>query len=420
MKTPVFFLLFYLSVQSLYAQHKKASVLFIGNSYTYVNNLPLLLDSMANAGGDTLIWDMSAPGGYTLQMHSAYSVTLSKIQSQQWDYVVLQEQSQLPSFEPESVDSTTIPYALILDSLIHANNPCTQTVFYETWGRKYGDASNCNFYPPVCTYEGMQQRLLESYKLMADTCHAVVAPVGEAFRKSIAADSAVNLYQADYSHPSLEGSFLAASVFYNIIFHKSALGNSFDPGVTQLPASAFQLFAQEVVRDSLNFWNLGIYEPWAEFTWHETVSCNVEFYAGSNMSFSHYWNFGDTTFSAASNPVHHYMHSGNWNVTHVVYNACAGDTFMLTNNVVCLDGIDEYDANTFELYPDPAGKMLYVEAAGGISIYNLTGKQVLAILPADSGTKTDIDVSSLPEGIYFLNIMDQYGHFSARKFVIAR
>ena len=197
MKSGILYWLFFLAATGLSAQHKKVSVLFIGNSYTYVNNLSLLVDSIVTAGGDTLDWDVSALGGYTLKMHAADVNTIAKINQQQWDYVVLQEQSQLPSFPPASVDMDVIPYALFLDSVIHANNSCTQIVFYETWGRKYGDASNCAFYPPLCTYDGMQQRLLESYKLMADTCHGIVAPVGEAFRNCIAYDSTVNLYQSE-------------------------------------------------------------------------------------------------------------------------------------------------------------------------------------------------------------------------------
>ncbi|MBL0050314.1 MAG: hypothetical protein IPP29_01710 [Bacteroidetes bacterium] len=65
--------------------------------------------------------------------------------------------------------------------MIKANNACTKTIFYMTWGRKYGDGSNCASYPPVCTYAGMQQRLKESYLLFSDTCKAVAAPVGIAF-----------------------------------------------------------------------------------------------------------------------------------------------------------------------------------------------------------------------------------------------
>ncbi len=419
------FLFLLLIAQSSFSQHKKISVLFIGNSYTYVNNLPLLVDSLAAAAGDTLEWDMSAPGGYTFQMHSVDVTTLSKINQQPWDYVVLQEQSQLPSLDPDSVDSTTIPYALLLDSLILANDSCTQIVFYETWGRKYGDAANCAAYPPVCTYSGMQQRLLESYKLMADTCHAIVAPVGEAFRTCIAFDSTTELYQADLSHPSLNGSFLAASVFYNIFFHKSANGNTYDPGVTQQPAYMFHLFAHQTVEDSLNFFNLGINEPWAEFRWHQIGGAGpVYFSQFSNSTFTHIWNFGDSTTSSDPNPVHQYTYSHYFPVYHIVYNQCDTDSFFLANNIVFpYSGTEEFSTSRFRIYPNPTKEILMISglsnSRASIEINNVIGEKILS-LQTNSINELPLNVSKLPEGIYFLRINDEREHFSSLKFTIIR
>ena len=71
----------------VYSQQKK-EVLFIGNSYTYVNDLPTLVEQIALTFGDTLIHDSSTPGGANFSMHSANSQTISKINQQQWDYVV--------------------------------------------------------------------------------------------------------------------------------------------------------------------------------------------------------------------------------------------------------------------------------------------------------------------------------------------
>ena len=205
---------------------KKIRVLFVGNSYTYVNNLPLLISNLGLATGDSMYYDSSAPGGYTFFNHTTDVNTLAKISVGNWDYVVLQAQSQEPSFSPTQVSSQTLPFAVKLDTLIKHYNPCATTVFYETWGRKNGDVSNCQFYPPVCTYLGMQNRLKASYKLFADSCRALMAPAGEAFRLSIATQPTLNLYQADDSHPSLEGSFLTAAVFYEMLFKKSVLSNT--------------------------------------------------------------------------------------------------------------------------------------------------------------------------------------------------
>ena len=283
--------------------NKKLKVLFLGNSYTYVNNLPQLIRDLALANGDTLIFDSNCPGGYTLYNHFTNTTSIAKINSQPWDYVVLQAQSQEPSFPPSQVATQTLPYAIKLDSIVRQNDSCSQTVFFETWGRKFGDASNCPFYPPICTYTSMQDRLKESYKLFADTCHALMSPAGEAWRKSIALDSTLNLYQSDNSHPHILGSYLTACVFYEVLFNKSVIGNSFTSGIAAATVSFLQQIAHGVVNDSLVVWNIGTYNPCGVTTSIINLAVEHDFKlfpnpAGStlNLSFSNEWRIKSYTY----------------------------------------------------------------------------------------------------------------------------
>lgn len=251
----------YFITYSFAQSHQKRKVLFLGNSYTYVNNLPQLIYDIALANGDTLVFDSNCPGGHTFNNHFNNATSLSKINAQAWDCVILQAQSQEPSFSPTQVAAQTLPYAIKLDSLIKNNNACTETVFYETWGRKNGDASNCGSYPPICTYIGMQNRLRASYKLFADTTHGIMSPAGEAWRKSIDQNPTLELYSSDQSHPSLEGSYLTACVFYETLFHKSVLSNTYTAGVSSINVTYLQQIAHDVVNDSLLTWNIGKYNP---------------------------------------------------------------------------------------------------------------------------------------------------------------
>jgi hypothetical protein len=88
---------------NLYSQSKK--VLFIGNSYTGVNNLPQLVYDVAISVGDTLIFDKHTPGGNRLMNHATNPTALAKINSNDWDHVVLQGQSQEPSFPDAQVET---------------------------------------------------------------------------------------------------------------------------------------------------------------------------------------------------------------------------------------------------------------------------------------------------------------------------
>jgi Secretion system C-terminal sorting domain len=240
---------------------KKINVLFLGNSYTYVNNLPQLIKDIANANGDTLLYDSNCIGGYTFENHFNDVTSCAKIKAQAWNFVVLQAQSQEPSFSPGQVAAQTLPFAIKLDSLVKRANICAQSVFFETWGRKNGDASNCAAYPPICTYVGMQDRLRASYKLFADTTHTLMSPVGEAWRKSIANKPSLELYSTDESHPVIEGSYLAACVFYEVLFRKSVVANSYMAGLTATNVAFLQQVAHSVVNDSLLVWNIGKYIP---------------------------------------------------------------------------------------------------------------------------------------------------------------
>ena len=88
------FCLLFSGVQSK-AQQKR-NVLFLGNSYTAVNNLPQLVHDVAISTGDTLIFDSNMPGGFTLEAHSLNTTSQNKIKVGNWNYVVIQGQSQEP------------------------------------------------------------------------------------------------------------------------------------------------------------------------------------------------------------------------------------------------------------------------------------------------------------------------------------
>jgi hypothetical protein len=295
---------------------EKRKILFIGNSYTYVNDLPGTLSALATSMGDTLNFDSNAIGGATLQTHCTNAATLAKLQIPGWDYVVIQAQSQEPSFDPTQVAVETYPYAKTLDSLVHVSNPCAETIFFMTWGRKNGDASNCAAYPPICTYAGMQQRLRESYLEMASNNAASCAPVGVAWKNFRDLYPSVELYNADESHPSVNGTYLAACTFYSSLYHKSSVGSSYIlSGVSATDAANIQSLASQTVLDSLESWQQHGSLPKAAFQ-SSSTGLLASFTNTSMRSIDYSWNFGDATPSVNTvNPTHTYSAPGTYLVT---------------------------------------------------------------------------------------------------------
>jgi hypothetical protein len=329
------------------AQQKK-EVLFIGNSYTYVNDLPNLVKEIALSFGDTLIHDSSTPGGANFNGHSSSAQTLAKINQQQWDYVVLQAQSQELSFSPFQVASDSYPYAEILVDSIFANSSCTEPLFFMTWGRKYGDQSNCQFYPPVCTYLGMQQRLRESYLDMTFTHNTSCSPVGMAWKKSIEIDSTLNLYSSDNSHPSIYGSYLAACTFYASIFKKSAVGSTYWPNaIDSASAYILQQIGSSTVLDSLGVWNVFN----ADFGFQQ-YNDSISFINLSSNYESVFWDFGDGITSTDENPTHKFTLNGSYTVilTAITNAACIEDTQTISITVNINTVIDELKVPNQLLY----------------------------------------------------------------------
>ena len=213
-------------------------VLFIGNSYTYVNDLPLMFKELSTSLGRTVYTEMSAPGGYSLEQHLTNPETMLKISKGNWSYVVLQEQSQMPTIEYYRY-SSTYPSARKLDSIIKSYN--SNTMFFMTWGRGYGGIqcidTSCS--PPFMNFSHMQDTLSSSYNKIANELNDQVSPVGNVWRQSVNTDSSIILWDSDFSHPSLAGSYLTACVFYSKIFHSSSTGSNYYGGL--LPGTALYL-----------------------------------------------------------------------------------------------------------------------------------------------------------------------------------
>ena len=219
-------------------------VLFIGNSYTYVNDLPNTFARLAAAGGHKVETGMAASGGWTLAMHANSPETLAKLRSSQWDFVVLQEQSEIPSMEASRLHAM-YPAArtLVQDVRDHHAVP----LFFMTWGHRAGLKES-----GLADYESMQAQLDQGYTGIAKELKVQAVPVGDAWRQVKRTSASLELWQADGSHPTVQGTFLAACVFYAAIFHEHAVGLTYSADLDAEIARPLQEVADEVVAKEKN------------------------------------------------------------------------------------------------------------------------------------------------------------------------
>lgn len=392
-------LLIVVTTLSIHAQTKK-KVLFIGNSYTFVNNLPQMIKDLALPLGDTLVFDQSVFGGYFFQSHCNNPQTWSKIKSQQWDAVVLQAQSQEPSWDLWQVMQDTYPFAKQLTDSVKAHNACTEVIFYMTWGRQNGDASNCANVPAVCTYTGMQARLRESYMLFKTDFKTAVAPVGVAWKKVRQNLPLINLYDPDQSHPSVAGSYLAACVFYSNIFQKTAVGSSYLATLSATVASQLQTYGSTTVLDSLNLWGVGSSKPKVDFTFAPTGSNTYQFTNQTLYANSYNWSFGSTL----QNPTYTFPNAGVNSVTLSATNACTTTTKV---KQVIITGIAKHASQlNFSSYFNE--NTLYLsglnEDTYNLQITSIDGKCVYSNTLNSNVSEQKVIINDLPKGMYVINL----------------
>jgi len=182
-------------------------VLFIGNSLTYTNQIPLIFQSLVlenNPNQQLKITEVVA-SGLTLEEHWQDG-TAARIISQQgpWNYVVLQEQSSRSWWDP---DKTAIYFRLFEEQIKRAG---AKTILFETW----------------CDEQEMQyhEALRLKFQTLVSKTHSPVAPVGDAWILAKRQCPDAQLYQGDGHHPSLTGAYLAACVFYGKLLGKSPEG----------------------------------------------------------------------------------------------------------------------------------------------------------------------------------------------------
>ncbi|MFV1948347.1 MAG: hypothetical protein ACC633_00250, partial [Anaerolineales bacterium] len=114
---------------------EQIDVLFIGNTYTSSNGLPDMFERMARSDGYRVQVAMVTPGGWTLTDHLLSAVTLEKIRGNEWEFVVLQEQSVIPSLV-DTRERQMYPAVRQLHDEIKTVG--ADTILFMTWGRRNG------------------------------------------------------------------------------------------------------------------------------------------------------------------------------------------------------------------------------------------------------------------------------------------
>ena len=187
-----------------------ARVLLVGNSYTHFHGLARQIEKLAASAGTPLRVDAVAHGGYSLRMHWVKSAARARIASGGYRYVVLQDHSLRPVDHLDEFDDYGERFARA------AISAGAKPVLYQTWPREPSSRFYVERASPRSAGE-MAAQLDRAYSAHAAREGALLAPVGRAFTRAIAAHPELALYGRDGTHPSWAGSYLAACVLYGTL-----------------------------------------------------------------------------------------------------------------------------------------------------------------------------------------------------------
>jgi hypothetical protein len=201
-------------------------VLFIGNSLTYVNDLPGLVGALADSAGVTrpFWYRVVANPDFSLEDHWATGAARAAIESREWDVIVLQ---QGPSSLPEN-------QVHLRDWSVRFAEPIraagARPALYMVW--------------PESSRRTAFTAVSDAYTGAAQAVDGLLFPVGRAWLLAWERDDDLALYGFDGFHPSVLGTWLAALVLLDRLYENvniDALPATIrrrEGQVTSIPASA--------------------------------------------------------------------------------------------------------------------------------------------------------------------------------------
>ena len=176
---------------------KDLSILFIGNSHTYFNDMPLMVKDRADDDGFNCRVTMLAHPGWFLSQHVEEPEVRFNILYGGYDYVVLQEHA-----HPFGPEEGFLNAAIILNKMIREAG--STPVIYECWSQK--------------NEPEMQDHMNEVHKHIADEIKALLAPVGENWWDYKHSWPDLEMYADDGAHASPAGSDFAAKYIWETIY----------------------------------------------------------------------------------------------------------------------------------------------------------------------------------------------------------
>ncbi len=179
-------------------QDSVVTMLFVGNSLTYTNDLPALVTTVAGKNKITVTTEMLAFPNYALEDHWNDGKMQELLAKNEYDFVVVQQ-------GPSSQDEGRL---MLLNYGQKIKELCDQyqskLAFFMVW--------------PAVSNNRHFDGVIKNYRDAATSTNSILCPVGEVWHAHIKKTQDLSYYGPDGFHPSPEGSKKAAQIIVESLF----------------------------------------------------------------------------------------------------------------------------------------------------------------------------------------------------------
>ncbi len=181
----------------------RQTVLFIGNSLTFVHDIPYLTRRLAHDQGVELFVDAATYPAFELSQHLEHGPTMDKLKSRRWDYVVIQEGSRPVAYFQEESREAMQRFVPLLRQ--HSQRVILYSILSGTWSKD------------------LRENAAQFHACAAEELGWELAPVSAVWNKVQMRWPQFPIFDPDNHHPGPGGALLAAAIFDQIISARPGL-----------------------------------------------------------------------------------------------------------------------------------------------------------------------------------------------------
>ncbi len=250
--------------------------MFVGNSTTYFNGIPIKFKGLCQAAGVEVVVDYCTNGSAFLSEfadanHERGKKFRNMLNAKEYDYVVLQDAAGAGYNSMEKAVGTMLP-------LIEANG--ATALLYMRYSNDLDPETRVgSFYKHYLNYSRLSAKYGLDY-----------APVAGAFLKCIENHSEINLFADDGGHHSYEGSYLAACTWLYSYLGIDPRGNTYTANLPDATAKALQDIAYEIAKNEYPYPGTDITKTEIDGVTYKNLSLNKPYtssggeYTGENWT----------------------------------------------------------------------------------------------------------------------------------------